>query len=310
LTNITSGLVIATAVTGSDGKYAFPGLPPGSYKVTKTSPDGYIDVGKSSVDVNLGPGENAVVNFVSTLPTKPPTRKPTPPYRKPTPFLTAQPTKSLTPAPTVTPTVCKSFTVVDFDTAADGTPTKPGEYVRDQWKSLGFTLFAEGGLSSKMGNMPRIFDTKNPGTEKAGDPDLGAPNVGCTPSGPGIGEGGKPGTQGANCAPQGNVLIIQEANRLPGIPDDNGGGGIISLDFPDTGGKYVSEIGLLDIDEKGTSLVVIYENDKGGTSQKVIPAQNLGNNSFQFVKIDTARVKSIKVMLTGSGAVTGIKFCP
>jgi hypothetical protein len=182
--------------------------------------------------------------------------------------------------------------------------------VRDQWKSLGLTLFAEGGLSSKVGNMPRLFDTKNPGREKAGDPDLGAPNIGCTPRGPGIGDGGKPGTPGANCAPQGNVLIVQGANRNPEIPADAAYGGTITLDFPDAAGKYVSEIGLLDIDEKGSSVVVIYDNGKGGTSEKVIPVPNLGNNSFQFVKIDTERVRWIKVMLRGSGAVTHIKFCP
>jgi hypothetical protein len=246
-------------------------------------------------------------------PTKKPTRAPTPPLtagptKSPTPPPTPKPTNASTPAPTKSPEVCDSVTV-DFDNAADGTPIKRGDYVRDQWKSLGLTLFAEGGLSKSKGNMPRIFDTKNPGTENAGDPDLGAPNERCTPAGPGIGNDGEPGNKGVNCAPQGNALIVQEVNKRPDVPDDAAEGGTITLDFPDAGGKYVSEIGLLDIDE-ATSVVVIYENEEGAHINKVIEVPNLGNNSFQVVKIDIERVRWIKVMMEGSGAVTYIKFCP
>jgi hypothetical protein len=246
-------------------------------------------------------------------PTKKPTRPPTPPLtagptKSPTPPPTPKPTIASTPAPTKSPEVCDSVTV-DFDKAADGTLIKRGYYVRDQWKSLGLTLLAEGGLSKSKGNMPRIFDTNNPGTENAGDPDLGAPNERCTPAGPGTGKGGGPGNKGVNCAPQGNALIVQEVNNRPDVPDDAADGGTIPLDFPDAGGKFVSEIGLLDIDEP-TSVVVIYENEVGAHIEKVIAVPILGDNSFQVVKIDTERVRWIKVMMEKSGAVTYIKFCP
>jgi hypothetical protein len=129
--------------------------------------------------------------------------------------------------------------------------TKPGDYVRDEWKSLGLMLFAEGGLSSTKGNMPRIFRTMNPGSERAGDPDLGVPNAKCTPPDPARAADLLPRVR-TNCAPQGNVLIVQEANRQPEIPDDADDGGTITLDFLYAGGMYVSEIGVLDIDEPAT----------------------------------------------------------
>jgi hypothetical protein len=105
------------------------------------------------------------------------------------------------------------------------------------------------------------------------------------------------------------VLIVQEANRFPSVPDDEARGGSISLLFPDAGGKYISEIGLLDIDERKTTVVVIYDNVTGGNTTKNITVPNLRDNSFQVVKIDIERVTVIKVVLTGSGAVTHVKFC-
>ena len=182
-------------------------------------------------------------------------------------------------------------------------PIEVGTYVKDEWRDLGLVLSAQGGLSDRMGNMPRIFDTANPGNATVGDPDLGAPNRKCTPTGPGIGMGGEPGQPGINCKPLGNVLIIQENNNLPLIPDDNAKGGSITMDFPDAGGKSVHEIGLLDIDEPAT---VVVTSDSVG--EKVINVPNLGDNSYQVVTIHTANVRSVKVLLTGSGAVTHIKL--
>lgn len=123
----------------------------------------------------------------------------------------------------------------------------------------------------------RIFDMANPGNVTAGDPDLGTPNKKCTPTGPGIGVGGEPGQPGENCWPRGNVLIIQEDNKLPQIPDDNAKGGNITLDFPDAGGKSVHAIGLLDIDEVAT--VIVTSETMG---EKVIDVPNLGDNSYRL----------------------------
>jgi hypothetical protein len=199
---------------------------------------------------------------------------------------------------------CCDPVVIDFDTNARGEPVKPGTYVSDQWSSLGLHLSASPGS-------PRIFDTTNPGTEDAGDPDLGAPNNKCKGGGPGIGTGGAPGKVGQNCAPQGNALIIQEENNKPQIPDDNAKGGTITMDlssFP----RYVYEIGLLDIDEKAR-LNVRYPGTlypRGYVQSKTIDVPNLGDNSFQIVKIDQINVEEMTLEMEGSGAITYIKFCP
>jgi len=208
------------------------------------------------------------------------------------------------------PSSCEPLTV-NFDKAANGTTLEAGTCVENEWLSYGMTLFAEGGE----GNLPCLLDTANPGSEKnGGDPDLGAPNRECTPSGPGKGVGGEPGSPGENCDPLGNVLIIQE----PGVdvPDDNRKGGIINLDFPFKGGQYVYEIGLLDIDYD-TSVKVIYEEDDvtveedlAAVGEYTIDVPLLGDNSKQVVPINQDRVRWIKVMLARSGAVTHVKFCP
>mmetsp|Transcript_27256 Transcript_27256/g.49270 ORF Transcript_27256/g.49270 Transcript_27256/m.49270 type:complete len:97 (-) Transcript_27256:326-616(-) len=88
-------------------------------------------------------------------------------------------------------------------------------------------MTASGGL----GDRPRLVDAANPGTLEKGDPDLGSPNKKCPISGPGQGEGGERDVRGANCQPQRRVVIIQEDNDYPEIPDDNEGGGTISFVF-------------------------------------------------------------------------------
>lgn len=99
---------------------------------------------------------------------------------------------------------------VDFDDLTRG------EYVSNQYATYGLILSATGGY----GVVPRAFDTSKPGTAEDGDPDLGSPHILCNPSGPGIGSGGRPGSPGENCVPQGNVLIIEE-DGVGDNPDDN-----------------------------------------------------------------------------------------
>ncbi len=199
--------------------------------------------------------------------------------------------------------ICEPVTV-DFEVAADGTPLAPPLCVDNQWAELGLTFFAEGGKGKK----PCIFDTANPGSEaEGGDEDLGAPNEACTPSGPGVGEGGAPGLPGENCNPLGNVLIVQE--KGVDVPDDNKDGGLLTIDFPAEGGQDVFNIGLLDIDYE-TSLVVIHETEEGELTEYTIDVPILGDNSFQILEINQERVRWIKVMFSRSGAVTFVKFCP
>ena len=195
---------------------------------------------------------------------------------------------------------------VGFDTDPEGNVIEKGTYVGDEWSSIGLELFAEGGVGSR----PRIFDTADPGGEKpsdCGDSDLGAPNKYCPGGGPGKGIGGEPGKPGENCEPLGNVLIVQEPGE--DCPDDNGDGGLITLDFPAEGGNYVYEIGLLDVDY-ATKVVIVYEKSPGTLEEYEITVPLLGDNSYQTVIIDQANVKWIKVMFARSGAVTSITFCP
>ena len=219
------------------------------------------------------------------------------------------PTDAPTAAPTATPTVsptkepCVNATVT-FDVDADGNPLAPGEYVEYEWAKFGLVLSASGGF----GDRPRLFDTANPRNEDiGGDQDLGAPNEACTPSGPGVGAGGAPGTEGENCEPLGNVLIIQEDNGDLSIPDDNRDGGMIVFDFFEPA-TIVYGMGFLDIEEEST-VTISHMTDSGMTMETAFALRLLGDNSKQTLEINIENVKEIKVTLGGSGAVTFIDFC-
>lgn len=208
--------------------------------------------------------------------------------------------KTPTPAP-----ACVTITV-DFNTDSWGKSLAGGLYVKREWAVLGLTLSTSGGV----GSLPRQFNMANPhGNDDYGDYDLGSPNERCSPPGPGKGEGGEPDGAGPNCEPLGNVLIVQEPNNKPLIPDDNGKGGIISFNFSKPGGQYVQEIGLLDVDEP-TQVAIVYEGVGGLLTKDIIDVPEAGDNSVQMLQINKANVKLINVMFKMSGAVMFIKFCP
>ena len=166
-------------------------------------------------------------------------------------------------------------------------------------------LSASGGV----GDRPRLLDSANPRCEgdTGGDPDLGAPNKKCTPSGPGRGVGGNPGKPGENCDPLGNVLIIQEPSSDHTCPDDNQDGGMIVFEFVEPA-EIVYAMGFLDIDEPGSTVTVSHMTEEGMVST-VLDLPDLGDNSKQILEINIGSVKEIKVTLAGSGAVTFIDFC-
>jgi len=248
-------------------------------------------------------------------PTKQPTRKPTPvpPTNvPPTPVPpTATPPTPVPPTntpPTNLPIAPPPNTciekVVDFSEDSDGNALPPGAYIEDEYAAFGLTLSASGGL----GTLPRLFDTANPGGKDGfGDPDLGAPNERCNGGGPGWGEGGEPDGAGPNCNPLGNVLIIQEPNGKPQIPDDNVDGGTIEFNF-EPKAERVNSIGLLDVDYK-TTLYVEWMNELGEMKTTVISVPELGDNSYQLVAINKPGVKKIILELERSAAVTSLSFC-
>jgi hypothetical protein len=148
------------------------------------------------------------------------------------------------------PTACPAYDL-GFENAVKG------DYVRNKWaQSHGVIITAkkDADCGTTVGYTPwgaaRVFDTASPGTNNDnGDPDLGSPNQGCNPSGPGIGNGGNPlnstNPNAWNCDPQGKSLVIQEYNNQ--YPDDAWCGGTITFDFYHSP-AFIGEVGLLDVD--------------------------------------------------------------
>lgn len=199
--------------------------------------------------------------------------------------------------------------LIDFWGSDDGTPLEHGDYIKYQWKTIyGLTVEASASRGGYTPNgMARIYDTSTAAKNNyEGDPDLGSPNMRCSPQpGPGVGEGGEPGNPGENCDPQGNVLIIQESDKK--WPDDNAYGGTLSFTF-DFKVKLM-EIGLMDIDEKRDTYFTIELDDGSEITESVA---GLGDNSIQTMKFgpeDNVADKSgiegvVKVsLITGRGSM-------
>lgn len=205
------------------------------------------------------------------------------------------------PPTTLPPEICTDVNI-DFSVSADNAPVSRGDYVSDEWAGLGLLLSASGGL----GDVPRIFDTSNPGNNLFGDPDLGSPNALCEGGGPGKGVGGVPGAPGENCIPLGNALIIQEVNDSPAVPDDNVDGGKITFLFP-TEAKFVYEMGFLDLDYAAT--LTVYHRKDEAVIETVISLQLLGDNAAQVQAINIENVQKMVLSLSRSGAVTFLTYC-
>ena len=132
-----------------------------------------------------------------------------------------------------------------------------GEYVTDQLEEeFGITVRAEppGNSGFAPDGAARIFDTANPGVIDDGDPDLGSPNENCPDGGPGVGSGGGPNAPFPNCEPLGNVLIIQESDKV--TPDDNARGGTITFDFVNP--VILEELTLMDIQSQRPTIVEVH----------------------------------------------------
>ena len=243
-------------------------------------------------------------------PTPVPVVKPTSVPVKPTPvpvLVTSSPILP-SPAPTVKPTAAPAYPTrapikapvsycVDFETTASGAPLTHGQYVSDQWLTWKLNITASsitGGYTPA--GQARIFDTKLPGP----DPDLGTPNEFCPGGGPGEGAGGVPTAIGANCKYEGKVLIIQEDNEDPSVPDDSAEGGTIRFDF--TYPVTLNKIGFLDLDGGLSALMDIKKAD--GSHYDLIPLNGLGDNSIQEELFSGKNnVVSLNLGIKESGAV-------
>ena len=219
-------VVIAPTLTDNSGNYTFSAVP-GTYIVIQTNLPGYTDVTSNRLVVTVDAGVVSISNgFVDELPFSAPSISGLPSGAPVTPspgMITARPTS---------PSTSSSVSVVNFDKFENGTNSTGGDYVKDEW--LGSNGFSIDALSTCGGFTPngkgRIFDSSSSGSiQKEEDPDLGSPNQMCAKAGPGQGFCSHLGQPGANCIPQGNVLIIQESDK--DFPDDNNKGGILCFEF-------------------------------------------------------------------------------
>jgi hypothetical protein len=208
-----------------------------------------------------------------------------------------------TPPPLPSPPACINSTITFNTYPLTGKPIPGGAYVQNEWfDEYGISLSASGGL----GKIPRIFDTNKIGNQNFGDPDLGTPNEKC--GGPGRGKGGEPGQPGENCVPLGNVLIIQENNDDPSVPDDEQGGGTITMDFT-TKVQYIYEIGIIDIEASSDSYFTVVHGIGTRQETKKIDFVGLGDNAVQTIPVNIAKVSKLTFNLDTSGAITHLAVC-
>jgi len=219
-----------------------------------------------------------------------------------------------------------------------------GDYV-NRMESYGVTIVVETNSGYAPNNAAMVFDTLRPtkgddqplcsgsNQNSDGDSDLGTPNERCNPNWnsnsahdsayPGVGWCGGPfkckdihnknagfdtlaPNPYMNCEALGNVLIIQESNKL--CPDDNGGGGSISFQFDSPVNlKYAS---LLDVDGYESADIVVKYNDNSQTLTHDVTPSGENGLAREFPIVDNAN--EVKITYTGSGSIAalGYEVCP
>jgi len=220
-------------------------------------------------------------------------------------------------SPTPAPVACP-WTAMDFSML------NRGEYVGDQlWHTYGIKISAKAnsggftpgsdGRHDSNGGKARVFDSAFPNglngecPGNKGDPDLGSPNKHCPGGGPGVGSGGKPNSQFANCDPLGNLIIIQESDKA--CADDSKKGGVITFEFKDP--AEIDSVTLLDNDEKKTP-TRIYTYSGETNFEEAFTTVVTGNNGVYTQTINRVSVNRLTVSFRGSGSVAEMKYkaCP
>jgi hypothetical protein len=226
----------------------------------------------------------------------------------PTPSTPTVPTPSAPSRPTA-PTGCPAvYRECDFSTLAVGVPLNDAAQAKRLRKDCLMTVTATNTINN---NVLNIFNSSNiRGDHQKYDPDLGSPNRACPGGGPGKGKGGKLSSPFPNCIAQGNIMIIQNENLDPSIPNDSPFGGCMIFDFIVP--VQLRNFGIMDIDEAENVDITIT------TSQNVQLAtfespRTIGNNGHWYANstLDMSRfndVDKMKVCFPGSGALTFIHF--
>jgi hypothetical protein len=148
-----------------------------------------------------------------------------------------------------------------------------------------------------------VFDSADP---TGGDLDLGTPNESF--GGPGDGAGGERGSRGENARALGKALVIAENDAdedrdgLVDEPDDESGGGVVTLEFSHAGRL---ELTLIDVDrdEEEPRLYLFHDGDLVSS----VEAERLGDNSAQTLDLSShGDIDAVRIHLDGSSAIGGI----
>lgn len=157
-----------------------------------------------------------------------------------------------TTSPTIPPPSCPIIEC-DFSTLVVGVSLEVPEQAE---RLLDACLVTVSAIQTIDNNPVNVFDsTSIRSRRRNNDSDLGAPNEACPGGGPGVGNGGKPNAMFPNCAPQGNLLIIQNENEPVSNPNDSANGGCLVFEFAQP--MNLINFGILDIDETGLANITV-----------------------------------------------------
>ena len=182
---------------------------------------------------------------------------------------------------------------LSFNFTADGDPIPAGATIAEQYASLGLHISA---VNKFPGHPDKVitFDSANP---SPGDLDLMTP-------GPGLN----------NDTPLGNLLIVAEndvdadMDGLVDVPDDEAGGGIITMQF-DAPVTFCA-ITLVDLDDGGGSVIRFF--DSSNVQISTVPLPPGGDNSVFTVGSNVPGVSRMEVDFVSSGGIAKFDFvfCP
>ena len=130
--------------------------------------------------------------------------------------------------------LCSTTISCDFNALEAGVDFDNGDQVARLQESCLLSVGTEGSKGEDSDAAVQVFDSSNPGVLKSW---LGTPNFKCSDGGgPGVGLGGIPDSDYENCAPQGNVLTLQNPSF----------GGTMILTFNEA--VDLTDFGILNID--------------------------------------------------------------
>lgn len=181
----------------------------------------------------------------------------------------------------INPIVALQRVSIDFEVDAFGNPLEAGNFVTDQYSSIGLTLSQETWWDGQPNYGLMIFDSANP---TGGDEDLRSEDLN-------------------------NILIISQDGNA-NDPNDSWYGGIIRLDFDYLVNNFQTT--MIDIDEKD-ALITGYRRMEDGIYNEVGRVYVEGKEEEGYrpqidVLTDDYGFDRIDIRLVGSGAVSGFEF--